>query len=40
MRISSSYKGFKKHLDKALPVPKAQLALPFPDEDEDDEAAN
>jgi hypothetical protein len=42
MKISSSYKGFKKHLDKALPVPKSQLLLPFEDEngDEDDEAAD
>jgi hypothetical protein len=36
MKISGSYKGFKKHLDKALPIPKSQLALPF-EEDEDEE---
>jgi P63C domain len=42
MKISSSYKGFKKHLDKALPVPKSQLQLPFGDDDEEEngEAAN
>lgn len=37
MKISSSYKGFKKYLDKALPIPKAQLALPFVDEDDEDD---
>jgi hypothetical protein len=36
MKISSSYKGFKKHLDKALPIPKSQLQLPFEDEDDED----
>jgi hypothetical protein len=39
MKISGSYKGFKKHLDKALPMPKSQLSLPL-DDDYDDEAAN
>jgi P63C domain len=34
MKIFPSYKSFKKYLDKALPVPKSQLSLPFPDEDE------
>jgi hypothetical protein len=38
MKISATYKGFKKHLDKVLPIPKAQLALPLNDtDDEDDE---
>jgi len=27
MKISSSYKGFKKHLDKALPIPNSQMQL-------------
>lgn len=34
MKISGTYKGFKKYLDKALPMPKAQLSLPL-DEDDD-----
>lgn len=37
MKISSSYKGFKKHLDTALPIPKSQLSLPFVHEEIDDE---
>jgi hypothetical protein len=37
MKISGSYKVFKKHLDKALPIPQAQLSLPFEDPDSDDE---
>lgn len=38
MKISGSYKVFKKHLDKALPIPQAQLSLPLdePDDDADD----
>jgi hypothetical protein len=41
MKISGSYKGFKKHLDKALPMPKSQLQLPLGEEDdENEEAAN
>jgi P63C domain len=35
MKISGSYTGFKKHLDKALPMPKGQLLLPL-DHDEDE----
>lgn len=38
MKISATYKGFKKHLDKVLPIPKAQLTLDLNDmDDEDDE---
>jgi hypothetical protein len=38
MKISATYKGFKKHLDKVLPIPRAQLALDLDDtEDGDDE---
>ena len=37
MKISSTYKGFKKHLDKALPVPKSQMALPFDDMEDDED---
>ena len=37
MKISATYKGFKKHLDKVLPIPKAQLTLDLNDMDEDDE---
>lgn len=40
MKISGSYKGFKKHLEKALPMPRSQLLLPLDDDNEDDEAAN
>jgi hypothetical protein len=42
MKISATYKGFKKHLDKALPIPQAQLALELDDlnDDDDEEAAN
>lgn len=41
MKISATYKGFKKHLDKALPIPQAQLSLGLPaPEDDDEEAAN
>jgi hypothetical protein len=28
--------ALKKHLDKALPMPQSQLALPFKEEDIDD----
>ena len=38
MRVSGSYKGFKKLLDKALPIPQAQLSLGLPDIDEEDDA--
>jgi hypothetical protein len=37
MKISA---GFKKHLDKALPMPKAQLFVTLDDDEEDEEAAN
>lgn len=36
MKVSGTYKGFKKLLDKALPIPQAQLTLGL-DETEDDE---
>ncbi len=39
MKISATYKGFKKHLDKALPIPQAQLALELDDLNEDDDEA-
>lgn len=35
MKISATYKGFKKHLDKVLPIPRAQLTLDLDDEDEE-----
>jgi hypothetical protein len=37
MKISATYKGFKKHLDRVLPIPKAQLALALDDMEDDDE---
>jgi hypothetical protein len=37
MKISATRAGFKKHLDKAMPIPKAQLALDLNDMDDDDE---
>lgn len=37
MKISATYKGFKKHLDKVLPIPKSQLTLALDSEDDDDE---
>lgn len=37
MKISPTYKTFKKHLDKALPIPKSQMVLPFQDDVVDDE---
>jgi hypothetical protein len=37
MKISATCAGFKKHLDKAMPIPKAQLALDLNDMDDDDE---
>lgn len=37
MKISATYAGFKKHLDKAMPIPKAQLTLDLNDANDDDE---
>jgi len=37
MKISGTYAGFKKHLDKAMPIPKAQLTLDLNDIEDDDE---
>jgi hypothetical protein len=37
MKISSSYKGFKKHLDKALPIPNSQMQLNLEESDDSDE---
>ena len=37
MKVSASYKGFKKLLDKALPIPQAQLSLGLPDMDDEDD---
>lgn len=39
MKISGSYKAFKRHLDKALPVPRAQLRLPLDEPEDEDELA-
>ena len=37
MKVSATYKGFKKLLDKALPIPQSQYTLDLPhDDDEDD----
>jgi hypothetical protein len=36
-KLSATYKGVKKHLDKVLPIPKAQLTLDLNDVDEDDD---
>ena len=37
MKISATYAGFKKHLDKVMPIPKAQLTLDLNDIEDDDE---
>jgi len=34
-KISATYNGFKKHLDKALPIPRAQLTLGLNDTDDE-----
>jgi hypothetical protein len=35
MKVSATYKGFKKLLDKALPIPQAQLTLGLDETEED-----
>jgi P63C domain len=41
MKVSATYKGFKKLLDKALPIPQAQLTLGLNEmSDDEEEAAN
>jgi hypothetical protein len=37
MKISATYNGFKKHLDKILPIPKAQLTLDLNGVDDEEE---
>jgi hypothetical protein len=36
LNISATYKGSKKHLDKALPIPQVLLALELDDLNDDD----
>jgi hypothetical protein len=39
MKVSATYKGFKKLLDEALPIPQAQLSLGLVEMTDDEEEA-